>query len=322
LLGTGGDTLNIRSTNSTTLTTVDTGAGTAANTINVGSLAAGSGGIVDTIAGKLVVIGSGLSDTLHLDDSGDTTPNTVRLTANRITGLGLGGDDESKGVEYDNIETLDIEYGTGGSIFNVRGTTATTNIIGLDTDDYIFVSSDANVTAAMVAAGFDFLTGNLDGIRGTLNIDGRGGRNLLFISDEGATSGDSNVLITDRKLAGADPGLDPDRELTITGLAPAPISYRASHGGNFARGITIWAGSGDDTITIDGTLERTELDADGDPIRVITTLNTGLGNDRVTVTLTEGQDGFFVLNTQGPDNNHPTAPDRDRSTPRSRPCRW
>src|SRR5262249_19151440 len=47
--------------------------------------------------------------------------------------------------------------------------------------------------------------------------------------------------------------------------------------------------------TVDGTHTRAGL-------RTITTLNTGEGNDRVTVSLDAATDGFFVVNTQGGDD--------------------
>jgi hypothetical protein len=43
----------------------------------------------------------------------------------------------------------------------------------------------------------------------------------------------------------------------------------------------------------------------------ITTLNTGLGNDVVTVDLHASEDGTFVLNTQGPWNTYPAITDND-----------
>ena len=74
------------------------------------------------------------------------------------------------------------------------------------------------------------------------------------------------------------------------------ISYRASASGTFGDGIRIWSGSGNDTFVVDGTHLRSSVAA-------LTWLNTGLGNDRLTVDLRTGQDGLLVLNTQGPDDN-------------------
>ena len=56
--------------------------------------------------------------------------------------------------------------------------------------------------------------------------------------------------------------------------------------------MTIWSGSGNDKIHIDATHERSG-------VRTVTSLNTGLGDDDVTVDLQVGEDGFFVLDTQG-----------------------
>jgi Ca2+-binding RTX toxin-like protein len=68
--------------------------------------------------------------------------------------------------------------------------------------------------------------------------------------------------------------------------------YEGVADGNFFDGIVYWTGYGDDTVVIDGTHERA-----GE--RTTTMLNTGLGDDHITVDLTAGQDGFFVLNTMG-----------------------
>src|SRR5206468_12064434 len=118
------------------------------------------------------------------------------------------------------------------------------------------------------------------------------GRHRLFISDEAATAGDPNVVITDVAPAVLN-SLSPTAEIWITGLGePGGISYRVAPGGNLFDGVVYWTGSGDDGITIDGTHNRA-----GE--RTTTVLNTGLGSDTVTVNLTNGQDGFFVLETSG-----------------------
>ena len=89
-----------------------------------------------------------------------------------------------------------------------------------------------------------------------------------MISDEAATVGDTVVIDA---VADA---------IRIAGLATGTISYRAD--GTFADGITVWTGSGADTISIDATHR-----APG--VRTVTFLNTGLGNDIVTVDLTAGE---------------------------------
>jgi len=267
----GADTVNVRTTGGAT--TVN--AGSENDAINVGSLAPAANGTVNGIGALLTVNGGGDSDTLNVDDTGDMAPNTGTLTATTITGLGLGPD----GIAYETVETLNINLGSGSDVFNVQGTSAVTNLSLNAGDDRMFVSSN----------------GVLDELLGTLNIDAGSGRHLLMISDEAATAGDGYVLITDShaRAFARDANVAVEGEIFIAGLAPAAISYRAAAHGNFADGITIWSGFGNDTIEIDGTHFRTD-------VRTVTTLNTGLGDDQVFVDLQEGSDGFFVLNTQGP----------------------
>ena len=121
-------------------------------------------------------------------------------------------------------------------------------------------------------------------MKGRLDLDAGAGRHRLWISDEAATAGDI-ATIADRRSV-VDPGrIDP--EIVISGLAPAPIGYRANlqtatSPGNFAGGVTVWTGRGADTITIDGTHERVGPNPDGSPLRTVTTLNTGAGADTST----------------------------------------
>ena len=166
------------------------------------------------------------------------------------------------------------------TLLNVRGTTAvTTNIELNDGDERIFVSSNANANLAN-ADTIDFLTGHLNLlVGGDLNLNAGDGRHKLMISDEAATTGDDDVTITDSVIAGT--------EITISGLAVSDISYGANATANFAEGITVWTGWGNDVIDIDATHFRSGTDRNGNNLRTITTLNTGLGDDTVTVTLLE-----------------------------------
>jgi Ca2+-binding RTX toxin-like protein/flagellar hook assembly protein FlgD len=132
-------------------------------------------------------------------------------------------------------------------------------------------------------AATTFMTGTVDAIAAGLNINGGSEDNLLMVSDQGSTAdkgtGTTPVLLTNSSLEN---------------LAPAPITYTAS-GGEYTQGITVWTGWGNDVVNVTGT--RREADASAN---TITTLNTGLGDDHVEVTLAAGADGTFVLNTQGP----------------------
>src|SRR5204862_223165 len=74
-----------------------------------------------------------------------------------------------EGIDYYNVESLNIDLGSGDNVVNIRGTTAVTNIYGHDGNERFYVSSLANenLVSALTA---DFLEGNLDFIRGNLNI--------------------------------------------------------------------------------------------------------------------------------------------------------
>src|SRR6185312_9484680 len=225
----------------------------------------------NAVTGNHVLRFTGLSATLAIDDRNLDNPLNV---GNRREGVNYYG--------LANNEWLNIDLGSASDVFNARGTTAITNVYAHGGDDRFYVSELANETiASAFGIGMpktDFLEGNLDFIRGNLNVDAGAGRHLLFISDEAATVGDPNVVITDHpttstRVNGA--------EIEIRGLAPASIDYLAAAGtaGNFADGITMWSGYGNDGVTIDGTHERNVPAPGGGTLRTITTLNTGHGDD-------------------------------------------
>jgi Ca2+-binding RTX toxin-like protein len=206
------------------------------------------------------------------------------------------------GINYYGLEVLNITTGFGEEVFNIQGTTpgsggfagaggiAVTNVSVNDGDDRIFASSNADLDDVSWGA-FQFLTGNLDDFNGALNLDLGDGRHRLFISDEGTSVGDTDVVITDANPSA--PGLSA-AEIWITGLAPRGISYTVASTGDLYDGVAYWTGSGADTITmIDGTHYRAGTE------RTTTLLNTGLGNDNVTVTLDLGEDDYLALFTSG-----------------------
>ena len=125
--------------------------------------------------------------------------------------------------------------------------------------------------------------GTLDYVKGALNIQAGAGNNALSVSDRNDPDADTGVVITDH---------------SITGLAPAVITY-AANGGNFSgqgkwnlandfgdygRGVTIYAGTGGNKIDVQsihtsGALNLLPF------AREITTLFTGRGADRVTISV-------------------------------------
>ena len=218
-------------------------------------------------------------NTYQLLFRGEDTATTIAwVDTGALTGT-LALATRVNGINYYGIETLNIDLGSGDDVFNVQGTTATTNLSLAAGDERVYVASGANYG---LADHPDYLYGNLDQVLGALNIDAGTGRHQLMISDESSLVGDSDVRITDA----------PGSEILVSGLAPAPITYKAAPGGNFADGITIWAGSGNDRIHVDATHLRAG-------VRTVTSLNTGLGNDEVWVDLHPGSDDSFVLDTQG-----------------------
>ena len=293
--GPGDDEFNLNAISGET--TVSAGAGN--DIVNVGSAftlfgqAIGHGdqapgGVVDRIDAPLTVDGGSGFDTLNVDDSGDVTGDLFTLTGSKITGLGL----HESGIAFTNLDEVNVDLGSGDDVVNVRGTTALTTLYLGGGDERIYVSSQAAET--LEGPGTDFLTGDLDGILGELRILAGDGRHLLMISDEAAFSGDQNVIVTDGG----------ETEIFISGLAPAGIGYSCSAAGTYAGGITVWTGWGSDSLLVEATHRR-------DGVRTVTSVNTGLGNDTVEVCLDAGQDGFFVLNTQGPYLDQSTASDND-----------
>ena len=101
-----------------------------------------------------------------------------------------------------------------------------------------------------------------------------------MISDEASSVGDTNAVMT-RDVHAAqlvNPTLSSTADIYLTGFAPGGISLAVASGGSFAGGITVWMGSGADHVVVNATHNRTGFNE-------VTTLNTGLGNDNVTVNL-------------------------------------
>ena len=119
--GQGGDNvINVQSTNGTTTVNMGTG-----SVVNVGSLAPGTGGVLSTIESELIVTGQG-DDTMNVDNSGDTAPESGTLTALTLTGFGLG----ESGIVYSGVTTLNILLGPGGNSLTITGAAPVTTVTG------------------------------------------------------------------------------------------------------------------------------------------------------------------------------------------------
>ncbi len=274
-LGSGGDTFTIASTHTGTTTlnsnagadTVNVqtisgattvNAGTEDDTINVGSLAPATGGTVNGISAPLTVNGGDGIDTLNVDDTGDTGPNVLILTFNTITGLGM-----SDGITYLNIENLNVGMGSGDDTVNIRSIGSTTSISTGAGDDTINVGS--------LAPG---MGGTVNAINARLTLNGQDGNDTLNVDDTG-DGGPNSGALTATKLTG----------LGMTG------------GINYANleGLEVSLGSGNDQFDITGTMTRADF-------RTITMVNTGAGNDQVTVAIDAAIDGPLAVNLEAGDD--------------------
>ena len=174
-------------------------------------------------------------------------------------------------------------------------------------DDRVYVSSLADVP--LTGAGSRRLPVRRPvQIDGTLNLDFGTGRHTLLVSDEAGLVGPTALITGDQVAAAARDGRvtagdrrrprprAPASAIYLLGLAGRAITYNAPRPATSPTA----SGSGPATATTPLTVERHRQTAG---VRTITWLNTGLGNDDVTVNLSPAKDGFFVLDTQGPNEN-------------------
>ena len=163
------------------------------------------------------------------------------------------------GINYYGIDTLTINTGSGTDTINVQATSLNT-VTNINTgvgDEQFHVSS----TADGYFVNQLLADGNLDGVQGELNIDAGVGNNALFISDF------DNTVAKNAQMSDG----------SISGLAVGTINYDAA-GGDFNNGLVVWAGKGDDTITV-SSIEMTGI--------TITELYANEGNDDIIITATD-----------------------------------
>ena len=94
-------------------------------------------------SGSLILNGGDGTDTLNVDDTGDTNANTGTLDA----------DDDHRprhdagSITYDSFATLNVGLGTGGDTFTIDDThDGTTNVNGNNGDDTINVKAISGPT--------------------------------------------------------------------------------------------------------------------------------------------------------------------------------
>ena len=278
--GSNDDTVNVRRISG--VTTIQ-GAGDT-DTINVGSLAAATGGTVNAIDAHLIVRGNAGNDVLNIDDTGDGNVNDGVLTSSTLNGLDLS----PSGITYTGLVALNIHLGSGSDTFRIDTTHEGSTVVDAGPGgDRIDVRTIAGATTINGEAGGDTINvgslaptmigGIVDGINAVLTINGGGDAGVDQINIDDSGDGNGNIgTLTSTRISGLDMG-GPG----VTGH----IDYFTVEVLNIDLGI------GSDTFTIESThVGTTTLDSSSgsDEINVQTIsgstfLNTRLGDDTINV---------------------------------------
>ncbi|OYV94976.1 MAG: hypothetical protein B7Z73_02600, partial [Planctomycetia bacterium 21-64-5] len=222
--GSGSDTFNVQASPAGGTTTIDGMGGS--DTVNLGSTAPTLGGTLASIAGAVVVEDTGGTTALTLDDSGDTTPQTVLVTSAQVSGF-----NGAATLTYSGASQLTIDGGSGGNTVNIQSTSSAT-VYHVNTgsgNDTVNVSSDAPNDK-----------GNLAGIQGNINLDTGAGSDTLNVSDWGGSSG------TTYTLSGGSGG---PTTLAVS-TAPGTISYNAVQSGDLEHFNLVGSAAGGNTYNI------------------------------------------------------------------------
>jgi hypothetical protein len=292
-LGSGGNALTMHGTAANTVTNFNAGAGS--NTVYLGSTNASSlGGVMDNYLGTLNLTGSG-SDSLVVDDSGNTNAKTVTLSAAHITGISTGQ------INYTGISTMSLDLGTAGNsvtVSNTSSTTATTITGGVGNDTFT-IAADSDVLQVNTGGGSDVVNvqtiaaattvnsagnshinlgttapatgGVLSGIAAALNVTGAG-TDTLTADDSGDTLASTGTL-----SASALHGLGmASAGFTYSGLAALNLNL-----GSAANALTITntAANAATRVTGGAAADTITLQSDAGP----TTILSGAGNDQINV---------------------------------------
>ncbi|BDI15147.1 hypothetical protein ANSO36C_09490 [Nostoc cf. commune SO-36] len=177
-------------------TSVDTGAGD--DYIEV----ANNENTVDSIATLLTVSGGEGQDYLIVNDSADSDNSTLTLTNSTIRGLDL-----TAGINYSQLEMLDVLMGSGSDVVNIESTHQGISYIFTGAgNDTVNVETIAGETNVKLGAGDDTINvgdrnKQLDNIYAALIVSGGIGNNTLNIDDSG-DSKDNTAILNDTLLTG------------------------------------------------------------------------------------------------------------------------
>jgi hypothetical protein len=178
-LGSTNDTVNVRSTASGCATNVDAGGGN--NLVRLGSAGTGNtagNGNVAGIKGALSVTAGTGTESLILDDTGNTAANTGVINGATITGLGMGA-----AVTYSGMNSLTLRMGSGSDEIDIRNTFASVSTTlngGAGNDLFRFGSSGSGASASV--------SSTLAGIDGGVTVIGGSGSPNSIVFDNSAVT--------------------------------------------------------------------------------------------------------------------------------------
>lgn len=260
-LGDGADDVVVRSTWATTVTTIDLGGGDDRVTVS------GADGTLNNVDGTLELLGGTGTNTLVVDDSGDTAANAGLIgggNGNRIFGFGMGSADQTLidqtvGISYGNFASVAVKLGSGDDSVRIAATSTATTV-------------DAGSGADTVTLGSDVTGVGLSQINGAVHVRGGGNAGDRFVVSSGPMVNLEVGAVS--STVGLITAAQMPRRVEFEGVAAAILDL-----GDAADTVTISAtvapvtvnaGGGDDLITVNG-------------IAHLTTLNLGDGADRVVV---------------------------------------
>jgi hypothetical protein len=263
--GAGGDTFNVQGMPQAL--TVNGGRGN--DTLNVGSITDS----LDGLSGGLQFVGGGGTNALNVNDQGTSTPQTYVIGSASIE-----RESGPLSISFDSgVKNITVNGSSGGNSFVVSDTnpTAVTTLntgLGNDTVEVDSTSGALNVNGQ---DGFDTVkvgvNGSAQGIKGALTVTNAGDFSALNVDDHL----DHTARVVTMNVV--------NRLGTITGLAPATITYTDGD----VSSVTVSGGSGGNTFIVENTASINSAP--------VTTLNSGIGKDFVTV---HGTSGDLVVNGQ------------------------
>ena len=266
-LGNGANRLAVDGTLASAVTTINGGTGN--DTFILGATLDGlhpsADETTDFFAGPLSINGNGGTDSLVVNDIGESKPTIGTLHAGSVSGLGM-----AVAPTFTGISSIELDLGAGGNTFYVpelpAGIAATVNTgSGFDT---VYVGTTPGSET----------TGSLDAIQGSLLLNGQDPQtgNVLFLNDQADTADQSwtisNSLGAQIALADNTPWYFDTTTVSRSGAAD--ILYKRFES------VVLNDGQGNDTINLQGT--QREQDPSGGHSSTFT-INAGAGNDTVYV---------------------------------------